>query len=489
MLMAAYSVLLGFGLLASAPWWLFRMATTARYREGLGQRLGRVPAALRATVRGHRVIWVHAVSVGEVLAVTRLINELEAALKLQPIHSNHASPAVEAPWRVVISTTTRTGQALARERFGADRVFYLPLDLGWTVRAYLQALKPALLVLAESELWPRLLYACRQTGIPVAVVNARVSDRSFRRARRVRRLWTSVLRLVTRFLTQSDADTDRLRILGAEPHAVATVGNLKYDTKPPSPTALIKRIQALCAGRPLVVAGSTVEGEDELVLSAYFEVRQAIPEAMLILAPRHPERFKAVTALAEDFGALRASSLSYDSAPESKPEEIAPPRSEGNLQTPVGRAASPSDRLLPEYSVLVLDTIGDLASVYALADVVFIGGSLVPRGGHNPLEPARFGVPVLIGPSFGNFRDVVAAMQAANGILVVKDEEEFTAALIDLLTNSKRAHSLGERGQSVFDREGGATVRSIQTLMPLLITSDSVPQRESGAAAPREVSA
>lgn len=137
----------------------------------------------------------------------------------------------------------------------------------------------------------------------------------------------------------------------------------------------------------------------------------------------------------------------------------------------------------PAVSVIVLDTIGDLAAVYGLADVVFVGGSLVPRGGHNPLEPARFGVPVVLGPSFENFRDVVAVMQAANGILIVKDEEEFTSALIDLLTNSERAHSLGERGQSVFEREGGATIRSIQALMPLLATSDPFHQQASRAAA------
>lgn len=474
--MAVYSFLLGAGLLVSAPWWLLRMVTTARYREGLRGRLGRVPVALRQAVRGRRVIWVHAVSVGEVLAVTRLITELEAALTDQPQSQGQASG-----WRIVVSTTTRTGQALARERFGAERVFYFPLDLRWTVRAYLRALRPSLLLLTESELWPRLLYESRRGGIPVAVVNARISDRSFRRARRIRPLWRPVLRTVTKFLAQSEADVKRLHSLGAEPETVAMVGNLKYDAREPHPGPLVDRIRVACLGRPVVVGGSTVEGEDELVLSAFHEIWQAVPDAVLILAPRHPERFKAVTALAEDLGGIRASSLS-EPAHLTPPSTSQPAASQTGIQD-LEMAEDVFPGATPAVSVIVLDTIGDLAAVYGLADVVFVGGSLVPRGGHNPLEPARFGVPVVLGPSFENFRDVVAVMQAANGILIVKDEEEFTSALIDLLTNSERAHSLGERGQSVFEREGGATVRSIQALMPLLATSDPFHQQASRAAA------
>ncbi len=174
--MAAYSAALGLGLLVSSPWWLARMATTQRYREGLRERLGQVPRRLRAAVAGRRVVWVHAVSVGEVLAVSRLVHELETSL-----NENSSEGTQSSPWLVVLSTTTRTGQALARERFGAERVFYFPLDFAWAVRAYLRVLRPELLVLAESELWPRMLHECARAGVPVAVVNARVSDRSFRR--------------------------------------------------------------------------------------------------------------------------------------------------------------------------------------------------------------------------------------------------------------------------------------------------------------------
>ncbi len=462
MLMAAYSALLGLGLAVSAPWWLLRMATTARYREGLGERLGLVPARLREATRHRRVIWVHAVSVGEVLAVSRLANELEAALngeleglgalrnpRTASLHPDGSVPS----WRIVLSTTTRTGQALARQRFGAAQVFYLPLDFGWAVRAYLRALRPALLLLAESELWPRLLHECRCRSIPVAVVNARVSDRSFRRARLVRPLWRPVLRQVTKFLAQSDTDAERLRSLGARPEAVAALGNLKYDARAPGPSRLAEALRAVCAGHPVVIAGSTVEGEEDLVLSAFREVRKAVPGVVLLLAPRHPERFKAVLGLATDQATdsdvMRASSL-----------------------LELAGADAPLTA-----SVIVLDTVGDLAAAYSLADVVFVGGSLVPRGGHNPLEPARFGIPVVIGPSFENFRDVVAAMSAGGGLRIVKDEAELSSTLTALLANPEMGRDLGKRGQKVFEREGGATARSIQSLMPLLASSDPLRPR------------
>ena len=215
--MALYSLLLAVGLVVCSPWWLTRMV---RYRAGMAQRLGRVPAALCAAAAGRQVVWVHAVSVGEVLAGTRLVAELETALG--------------AGWVVVVSTTTATGQALAKERFGgadSGRVFYYPLDFAWAVRAYLRALRPKLLVLMESELWPRMLVECGRAGVPVAVVNARVSDRSYARAMRVRAVWGRVLRRVNLFLAQSEEDARRLVAMGACAEAVRAIGNLKYDVR------------------------------------------------------------------------------------------------------------------------------------------------------------------------------------------------------------------------------------------------------------------
>src|SRR5471032_2526770 len=220
MLMLLYSAFLAAGLALSSPWWLLRMATTERYREGLRERLGRVPARLREFVGGvaaGRVIWIHAVSVGEVLAASRLVAELGEAL----------GASTGDAWRIVVSTTTRAGQALARERFGAERVFYFPLDFAWAVRAYLRVLRPAALVLMESEIWPRMLHECAKEKIPVVVVNARVSDRSFRRGTKLRVLWGRALKMVSLWLAQSEEDARRLVEMGAE--NVKVGGNLKYD--------------------------------------------------------------------------------------------------------------------------------------------------------------------------------------------------------------------------------------------------------------------
>jgi 3-deoxy-D-manno-octulosonic-acid transferase len=432
--MIVYSSLLLAALVLGAPYWLVRMATSGRYRAGLAGRLGVVPKGLRPAVAGREVVWVHAVSVGEALAATRLITELEAALG--------------EGWAVVVSTTTATGQALARERFGAERVFFYPLDLGWAVRAYLKVLRPKMLVLMESELWPRMLVECERAGVPVAVVNARVSDRSFARGVRGRVLWQRMLRRVALFLVQSDEDARRLTEMGARAENVRVTGNLKYDVRAPKQSRVAELIRETAGGRPILVAGSTVDrknsntlSEDEIVIQAWEGALRRDLGVMLVLAPRHPERFGDVKSVAMKF---RLQNMS----------EVAAAK-EGN----------PPDRPV---EIVLLDTIGDLAAVYAVADVAFVGGSLVPKGGHNPLEPAQFGVPVVMGHSYENFRDVVERMRTADGILIVQNSEEFQATLIDLLKNREKAAAIGERGRAVFDAQAGATARTIQALMTLL---------------------
>lgn len=473
-LMAAYSAVLGLGLVASAPWWLLRMATTSRYREGLRERLGKVPGRLREAVAAKRVVWVHAVSVGEVLAVSRLVGELEAALN---------EGAAQQPWRVVVSTTTRTGQALARERFGAERVFYFPLDLGWAVRTYVRALRPSLVVLAESELWPRMLHESERAGVPVAVVNARVSDRSFRRSMWLRGLWARMARGVTLWLSQSEEDARRLVTLGARADVVRVSGNLKYDVRAPKESRLARLIREIAAGRPILVAGSTVEGEpmdeDRLLIQAWEGPLRRDLHAVLVLAPRHPERFADVHAVSLEFPAVTATELM-----------------EGGSKL---RHGSMMSRPEAQIEVIVLNTIGDLASVYGIADVAFVGGSLVAGGGgHNPLEPAQFGVPVVMGSEHKNFRGVVEDMKAADAIRIV-DSLPFTeagggdsklervrglrdalrVAIEALLRDPASARAIGERGRIVFEREGGATARSIEALMPLVRTPNDIPASEA----------
>jgi 3-deoxy-D-manno-octulosonic-acid transferase len=442
--MALYSLLLMVGLVVCSPWWLARIV---RYRAGLGQRLGRVPVALRAAVAGRQVVWLHAVSVGEVLAATRLVAELEAALG--------------AGWVVVVSTTTATGQALAKERFGAAaaggdsaRVFYYPLDFAWCVRAYLRALQPKLLLLMESELWPRMLVECRRAGVPVVVVNARVSDRSFAREMRVKAVWGRVLRRVDLFLAQSDEDVRRLVAMGARDEAVKATGNLKYDVRAAKESWVAELILKAAAGRPIVVAGSTVGAdridEERMVVAAWRGAARVDLDALLVLAPRHPERFELIEHSMMEYRSLTAGNLKVGVRSE-----------DAFTESGLGGDGLPVE-------VIVLDTIGDLAAVYGIADLAFVGGSLVSHGGHNPLEPARFGVPVVMGASFENFRDIVAKMQEVKGIRIVQDDVELEEVFTELLKNKDAARAMGERGQRVFEEQQGATGRAVEALVGMV---------------------
>ena len=427
MILIFYNLALLAALVGGAPWWLWRMATTRKYREGLGERLGSVPARVRDAGAGEKqVIWLHAVSVGEVLAVSRLVQELEAAF---PSYS------------VLISTTTLTGQALASERFGAERVFYCPLDLPWAVRAYLEALRPRMLVLAETEFWPNLLNGCFRREIPVAVVNARISDRSWPRYQMLRRLWRPILGRLARVLAQSEVDAQRLVALGCDPQRTTVSGNLKFDVRAASEAEATRILREGAAGLRLLVAGSTLDGEEAALLAAWPRLVAAQPGLVMVLAPRHPERFAAVANL------LGAAGVAWVR------------RSEWKGKT----AISP----LQPGQIVLLDTIGELASVYSIAAVAFVGGSVVPAGGHNPLEPAQFGVPIVMGPHYENFRAITEDLLAHKS-LVVATKEELGETILGLLADSNRAREMGERGRRVFDQQAGATGRSVAAIRKIL---------------------
>jgi 3-deoxy-D-manno-octulosonic-acid transferase len=426
MILFLYNLALLAALLLGAPWWLWRMATKQKYREGLLERLGRVRLGL--TQLDRPIIWVHAVSVGEVLAVSRLVKTLDTALP---------------EYLIVVSTTTRTGQALARGRFGANRVFYCPLDLPWAVRACLQALQPQLLVLAETEFWPNLLSGCYRRKIPVAVVNARVSDRSWPRYRRLRWLWRPILAPLSRVLAQSETDAERLKAIGCRPERVTVAGNLKFDVSAAEESEATRLLRSLAAGLRLVVAGSTLEGEEAALLEAWPRLLAADPQLALVLGVRHPERFDAVAALLKDSGFAWV----RRSAWRAKPEKLLQPVNPGE--------------------VVLLDTIGELASVYSLAAVAFVGGSLLPAGGHNPLEPAQFGVPLVMGPHFANFRAITEDLLAHQAVRIAA-KEELTTILIDLLDDNSAAQAMGERARQVFLSQAGATGRTVDALMELL---------------------
>jgi len=425
MILFFYNVALLTTLVAGAPWWLWRMATTQKYREGLLQRLGRV--RFLKGQGGRRLIWVHAVSVGEVLAVTRLVKTLDTVLP---------------GYFVAVSTTTRTGQVLARERFGSNRVFYCPLDLPWAVRAYLNALKPRLLILAETEFWPNLLNGCFRRAIPVAVVNARISDRSWPRYRMGRSFFRPLLEQIALVLAQSETDAERLIAIGCMKERVSVAGNLKFDVRAAQEADATRLLRTLAPTQRLVVAGSTLEGEESALLEAWPHLLAADPNLLLVLAPRHPERFDAVA------GLLRAAQIPWA------------------RRSALSNPPDPHDGL-GAGNIVLLDTIGELASVYSLASVAFVGGSLIPAGGHNPLEPAQFGVPIVMGPYYANFRAITEDLLVHDAIRIT-EKEHLAEVLLDLLCDRSAAEAMGSRALGVFASQAGATERTVKALQSLL---------------------
>ncbi|ADV84553.1 3-deoxy-D-manno-octulosonic acid transferase [Terriglobus saanensis] len=433
-MMWLYSLGLSLALVVSAPWWALRMLTSGRYREGLGERLGFVPARLRVQPK---VVWLHAVSVGEVLAAGRLIAAIE-----------------ESGLRVALSTTTAAGQKLAREKYGAERVFYFPLDFAFAVRAYLRALRPCALVLMESELWPRVLVECERAKVSVVVVNGRVSDRSFPRYMKLSRLWKPLLGKVRLILTQSQEDAWRWRMIGSQ--WVETTGNLKYDVRVEEESALVRALRVALPTEQtrVLVCGSTLEGEESLLLECWRG-----QDAVMVLAPRHPQRFDAVAKLVESRGlrCIRLSSWRKESAGLPGASLPHPLRDEA--------AQRMGHETLHGGDVLLLDSIGDLAAMYALGDAAFVGGSLVPMGGHNPLEAAQWGVPVMMGEYYANFRGMVDAMLEEDAVRIVS-AEELCAEITRLLWGDDEG--VGLRGKEFFESQAGATKRVMERLLPIL---------------------
>ena len=422
-----YSLVLALAMLLSLPYWLYQILRRGKYRNGLAERLGRVPARLTATGTHSprdRVIWIHAVSLGEVLAVSGLVEQIRENF---PQH------------RVMISTTTDTGQLLARKRFGEANVFYFPMDFAFAIRSYLRALQPELIILAETEFWPNFLRLAHASGARIAVVNARISDRSWPNYRSFRWALRRMLVHVDLFLAQTPQDSARLQSIGAQAQRVQVTGNLKFDMSLPSPPPIVESLrQSLAAERagPILVCGSTVDGEEPLLLKAFENLRVAHPRALMILAPRHPERFDQVAILLRqlDIRSVRRSQWQ-------------------------GEALAAG--------VLLVDSVGELAALYALADVAFVGGSLVPRGGHNIIEPAQYGVAIVTGNHTENFRDIVAQFKSGDAVRIV-GMAELPLILMQLLADDAERRALGRRAQETMRSQMGATMRSLEALQTLM---------------------
>jgi 3-deoxy-D-manno-octulosonic-acid transferase len=438
-----YSAALTFAFVLALPYWLLQRLRHGKYRAGLAERMGTPP--LRLSAQNLRpVIWVHAVSVGEVGAISAVVDGLR---KRCP------------QYRVLVSTTTATGQALARARFGEASVFYFPFDLAFAIRPYLRLLHPALVVIAETEFWPNFLRLAGKNGAKLAVVNARISDRSWPGYRRFRAILSRALEPVDLFLAQTEQDAQRLASIGASRDRIQVSGNLKFDIPLPSAPEIVARLRQAfeqASTGPVIVCGSTVEGEEPLLLHAFENVIASHPRAMMILAPRHPERFPEVAALLEQ------------------------------LKIPYQRRSLWDGQALSG-EVLLLDTIGELAAMYGLGDVAFVGGSLVPRGGHNIIEPARHGVAILVGNHTENFRDIVGRFESHDAVRVA-GPAEFPLALMDLLSNQPQRQALGARALETLRGQAGATESTLEALQRLLDGSPDAPRVERTPHLPSSIS-
>jgi 3-deoxy-D-manno-octulosonic-acid transferase len=432
-----YSFLLGLTFIALLPYFAYQAVFKQKYLANLRERFGFFPAELKND--GRPTIWLHAVSVGEALTAGALLD----ALRLRwPGH------------RLIISTTTATGQAVARTRLkSVDGVTYFPFDWRFVVRRVLDHIRPELIILMESELWPNFLEECRQRRIPVLVANGRISDRSFARSRQFGSLMRWLYRKVTRFAMQSETDAERARGLGAPFDRVFVCGNIKYDLGEPkndqqriSPIAELAEKLSIDSSQ-LVIAGSTTEGEEEIVMEAIKEVRRAAgcEGVRLLLAPRHPERFESVAAL------LTTSGQSF------------------TRRSKIAKTSNP-----PVTDVILLDSIGELAGMYRYASAVFVGGSLVPKGGHNILEPALSGRPIIVGPHMENFREITRDFLAREALVQIQGlnvddlRQRLAEGLTGLLTDRPRANRLGANARAAVEANRGATERHLKLIEELL---------------------
>jgi 3-deoxy-D-manno-octulosonic-acid transferase len=428
-----YSILLGVGVLALLPRFLFDALRHGKYAAGLAERAGRLP---QFDSGGRPVVWLHCVSVGEAQAARPLARALLAR------YPRHA---------LVVSTTTLTGQRVAREAFAneAALVFYFPFDWKWSVRRALRAVSPSAVLVMETELWPRFFRECRRRGVPVALVNGRISEKSFGRYRLIRFFIRRVLSDLSLAAMQTEADAARVRSLGLAPERIRIAGNVKFDMEDAGSVALTEELRErfeLNNGRPLVVAASTHAPEERVALEAYKLISDSNVKTRprMLLAPRHPERFGEVAAM------LDASGLRWS------------------------RRGAQHDTSDAECDLILLDSIGELRAVYPLAEVVFVGGSIAHVGGHNILEPALAARCIITGPHTSNFKAIVETFLEHEALVQLPHAEDAEAApvlaraLRELLEDDAKRLRAGERARAVLEQNRGATARTVELLAPLM---------------------
>ena len=425
---AVYSVLIVLFFVGMSPYFLYQALRYRKYVGSLPQRLGYLPLSFNCD--GDESIWIHAVSVGEVLTARALLPQLRERY-----------PRL----RIFLSTTTITGQQVARSNLQyVDEVFYLPFDLRPIVNRTLRLVKPRLFIIIETEIWPNLLRACREAGVRTVLVNGRISSRSYPRYRFARAFFRRVLADVDRFCMQGEESARRIIDIGAERDRVVVTGSLKFDSlEIPGGAAdrgrnRVLRYFRMTGGRPVVIAASTLKGEEDPLLEAFRRIRATWGNALLIIAPRKPERFDEVERLARRAGwrVARRTELAVDSE--------------------------------PRVDVVVLDTIGELAQLYQVATAVFVGGSLVDAGGHNILEPAVFGKPIVFGPHMQNFAEITRTFIDNRAAIQVQSAAELETCLVELLSQPVRRASLGAAARALVEANRGARAKSLAVIAELL---------------------
>jgi len=431
-----YNVLLAAGIVLSFPVLVPWVLLSKKRRENFPDRLGFHGSPPAVPPGDGPTIWVHAVSVGETNASVPLLRRLR-----------ERAPRA----RLLLSNVTVTGRGTAEKALAGvtEGRFYFPFDFPGICGRFLDRVRPDAVVVVETEIWPNFLAECVRRGVPVVIVNGRLSERSFRGYARFRWFFAPVLRTLRAISAQTREDADRFVALGADPSVVKVGGNLKFDVSHPgkgatSLSGILEREKT--AGARWIVAGSTHEGEEAAVLRAFAAARQVDPGIRLLLAPRHPERFPVVEAMLreEGFPAVRRTSIL-----------------EGT-----GRF---------DETVLLLDTVGELPSAYAAADLAFVGGSLVPKGGHNVLEPAWHGVPTVVGPHMENFREIADVFLGAGGLLQVSGEEELSSVFMRFASSPDAYSGTGRKGKELFDRFGGASDRNADAVLSALRPPGAAP--------------
>ncbi|MEZ6063865.1 MAG: 3-deoxy-D-manno-octulosonic acid transferase [Planctomycetaceae bacterium] len=433
------NIVYGLLLIFLSPVILWRIVRHGRYRHGLAEKLlGRLP---RLSAQ-KPVVWFHAVSVGEVLQLQKVVAEFRtrAADRFQ----------------VLVTTSTDTGFELAASRFEGCEVSWFPLDFSWAVRTALSRIRPSLLVLMELEFWPNMLSACQNAGVQTAVINARMSERSFRGYRRVRRLLGPLFDRFSVVAAQSQSSAERLVTLGARASATHVTGSTKFDgasaDRHNAVTIALRAALGISDDETVFIAGSTQAPEEQLAVDAWKSARADFPNLRLIVVPRHRERFDDVAAIISTSGC----SLTR--------------RSTITAPTPIDSS-----------TVILLDTIGELGACWGLADIAFVGGSFGTRGGQNMLEPAAYGAAVMFGPKTRNFRDIVAQLKSAEAAIELASPEELQTQLRRLLMDRKSAAELGQRAQNFVLSQQGAIAKTVELLLDCLNPDSRAPSAKSTA--------